>query len=78
MNLTIFLTIFVQPFVVAEFGGGYINYTFDYSGRQVRMFWKAVNSTLVAIRWQPLYPPPLNNGWLTAAPGLVPPVALYY
>lgn len=45
------LTIFAQPFVVAEFRGGYINYAFDYSGRQVRMFWKAVNSTLAAVRW---------------------------
>lgn len=32
--------------MVAKFGGGYINYAFDYSGRQVSMFWKAVNSTL--------------------------------
>lgn len=64
------LTIFAQPFVVAAFGGGYINYAFDYSGRQVRMFWKAVNSTLAAVRWQPLYPPLCSTG-------LVPPVALY-
>lgn len=62
------LTSFAQPFVVAEFGGGYINYAFDYSGRQMGMFWKAVNSTLKAVRWQPLYPP-LCSTWSCSAHG---------
>lgn len=62
------LTIFAQPYVVAEFGGGYINYAFDYSGRQVCMFWKAVNSTLAAVRWQPLYLP-LCSTWSCSARG---------